>query len=410
MLASAVFALAIIAGFLTPGASAKGSIIGNCATMESPELPCAASDGQTYGTDTLPNGEDSEGSLEAVLGYVEGEPTDVSSIAFGLTGDTAEFDFQFPDAPDDESFSWSYSGRAPLAFLTVTTDQGAFGVYDVAKRTHGEIDVLSELSEFENTIHFSFWQRTYSQCEPVRVEDSHAKGMIPGCQLSEIVGGKVPCVHVSKEATKTCHFRTTGNQSGKWLEGAQHGDDAEYAMAGQGITRKGKPGGPWVVATKATHDAVLPCKKAPPANPRRHGSVRDTPSTTTDSSLPFQAVEETPGSTFNRIQLLDNFATREICTNTATHPDGAMQSSHPSPAVYCYSGKGAGLNDSNGMERRSPAEGGGYYNDPQHHHVIRYLGALVPAAKRPNTKPNGEVIANSPIAWRTVNPNAKIAN
>jgi hypothetical protein len=413
-LAAALLALTIAAGLGAASVSARGGLTGTC--LASPQLPCSASDGQTYGSTTLPDGNDSEASMEAVLGHVKGEPVDLSPVAVDLHGDTGDFDFTNPDAAGDETFSWEYSGQAPLAYLAVTSDQGGFAIYDVFSKRHGSVDVEPLLGPgFEHVDHFSFWQRTYSECEPVRVEDQHGKGMIPGCQLAEIVDGKVPCVHVSKEKASLCKFRTGRHSSGKWLEGIERGKHAKFGMGGQAITKKGKRGGPWVVASKTTHDAGIPCKKPPPGDPpkrERSRLKRDTASVAADGTLPASGYTEVSTATTNVHAPLVNFATREVCANTPPpHPDGATLSSHvPGSSVWCYTGAGAGMNDPNGTERYPPAQGGLYIDDAQHRHFINYLGSTVAAAKRPSVKPNGEILTGSPIAWRVVAPSAKIAN
>lgn len=124
---------------------------------------------------------------------------DVSPVAIDLYGDNDEFDFTRLDGGGEEGFDWSYSGQAPLAYLAVSSTEGGFALYDVFSKTEGGVDVEPLLGGFEHVDHYSFWQRTYSDCEPVRVEDQHGKGMLPNCQLSEIVNGKVPCVHMSRE-------------------------------------------------------------------------------------------------------------------------------------------------------------------------------------------------------------------
>jgi hypothetical protein len=413
ILATTILALSLGAALWAPGVSAKGSLVGSC--LADPELPCSVSDGQTYGSTTLPDGDDSETSIEAVLGEIEAEPTDITAVATGLHGDGQGFDITNPDRGGEETFGWAYSGTAPLAYLAVTSTEGGFALYDVYSKTHGTIDVEPLLgSGYEHVDHFSFWQRTYSDCEPVRVEDQHGTGMLPNCQLGEIVDGKVPCVHVSKEKTSMCRFRTGKHASGKWLEGIKRGEHTDFAMAGQAITRKGRRGGAWVVASKTTHDAGLPCKKPPPGDPPKRDSSslkRDTASVAADGTLPASGYTEVGASTTNVHAPLVNFATRQVCANTPPpHPDGAALSSQPSASVWCYTGAGAGMNDPNGTERYSPALGGTYIDDPQHRHYVTYLGATVPAAKRPPTKPDGTILTSYKIAWRPVAPNAKIAN
>lgn len=417
-LAAGILAMAIGAGALTPGAgaAAKGAISGSCNPAKShPSIPCAATEGQTYGDYFIPDGaEDTEPSLEAVLGYIKREPTDVTAVAQGLQGgDSGEFEIQFLKSnPGAESFRWEYSGEAPLAFATVWSDEGGFAIYDVFKKTEGIVNFGSVLGESTNVNGVSFWQRTRSDCEPVKVVDTHGKGMIPGCQLSEVVEGKVLCIHVNKGKPAKCEFRTGARSSGKWLEGVRKGDDADFAMAGQAISREGKKGGPWIVASKTERDGGMPCKKSKPGKKPKSVAKRDSGSVAADGSLPGYGYTEVSLSSTNLSgEPLENYATLNVCGNTPPpHPDGATHVSHPSANVWCYTGAGAGMNDVNGMERYSPALGGKYIDDSEHRHFVNYNGGTVPAAKRPNTKPNGELISGSPIVWRIVNPNAKIAN
>jgi hypothetical protein len=123
---------------------------------------------------------------------------------------------------------------------------------------------------------------------------------------------------------------------------------------------------------------------------------------------------EKAGSTTNvSDRPLESYATRTVWTNMPTHPDGAPRSPEdttPGTYPYGYTALGAAMNDSNGVERYAPAQGSMYIDDPYHRHFIIYNGATVAAAKRPLTRPDGTIIVNSAIAWRTVNKNAHIAN
>jgi hypothetical protein len=78
--------------------------------------------------------------------------------------------------------------------------------------------------------------------------------------------------------------------------------------------------------------------------------------------------------------------------------------------IVCYSGAGAGMNDTNGTERTYY---GDYFNGSEFCHYIVTSHLEVPAAKRPATKSYpapGRINPKSPILWRPVNPNVRIAN
>ncbi len=253
-------------------------------------------------------------------------------------------------------------------------------------------------------------QPEYSTCESVRVIEEHGKPMPGNAQLSEIKRGKVLVVGLETGKTRKAKFRRNAARhkrvSGRWLE-SNHGD---FALAGQAISRSGEPGGRWVIASKAQADDGVTCKAPLKGQPKRDTAAAESSGT----NLPASAVEETPTSASNASGMpLVNPATREVCTNSPNHPDGAMQSSHPSAAVWCFIGPGAGLNDPYGTERQ-PLEApyyGHYYVDTNHTHKIIYNNAIVPAAKRPSVKPNGSaVITNSPIVWRPVAYGVRVAN
>lgn len=428
-----VFAIVIAGALLTTsGAAAHAAVSGTCLASDDPELPCSASEGQGYDGYTVPaGGQDTESSVEGVLKYVLSEETDVSPVEVNLTGDTADIDFSFPDGSDEASFGWSYSGDATLAFLTVQTGQGAFAIYDITKQTHGSIDFGPELGTYGNDTHFGFWQRTFTDCEPVKVTDTHGPGIVPGCQLAEIVKHRVPCVHVTKEKSSTCVFKTGKHPSGKWLEGKEAGNPAIYALGPQPLTKRGKPNGPWVVASKQEKDGGMPCRREASdpgtrkairqaqakaertAKALKAGAVlpaRDTASYASDGSLSGSGYTEIATSTTNVNQVhLANYATKVVWTSEPPpHPDGAQLVAQDSRG-FGFSYGGAAMNDMNGVERYAPAYGSVYIDDPYHRHFITYNGSTVAAAKRPPTKPNGQPLPG-PIAWRTVNPNISVAN
>lgn len=121
---------------------------------------------------------------------------------------------------------------------------------------------------------------------------------------------------------------------------------------------------------------------------------------------------------------LFNYAWFEVCTSSNPHPDSIPTLTRIINScrgtVYCYKETGAALNDLNGTERDAV---GNYLTElnqapddptPFHFcHVLQNGGYEVPAAKRPATRSlpaPGSVNVNTPIVWRPVNPNVRIAN
>ena len=105
-----------------------------------------------------------------------------------------------------------------------------------------------------------------------------------------------------------------------------------------------------------------------------------------------------------------------MCSTDRIHPDDArFVRSYPWSGtgpddVFCYTGRGAALNDLNGHERDENAQ---YYNDTTHCHLLQSSGYEVPGAKRPATRSlpaPGSVNVRSPIQWRPVSSNFNIAN
>ena len=238
------------------------------------------------------------------------------------------------------------------------------------------------------------------QCTRIAQASSHGGSIAANSNLSPIHHGRVLTIDPNTGAKS--HSRFTA-RSGRWMTGA---DGTRYAVAGQWISRSGHADGPRLIAAPMQPGHRVPC-----AGPSLLAQAADTASVAADGTLPASGYTETAGSSTNAHALLVNYATRDICTNTKVHPDGApLISANPSANVWCYTGRGACLNDPNGIERYSPAEGGGYIDDTAHRHYIQYLGATVAAAKRPSTYPDGRIIPNSPIVWRTVARNATICN
>ena len=240
------------------------------------------------------------------------------------------------------------------------------------------------------------------QCTRIAQASSHGGSIAANSNLSPIRHGMV--LTIDPDTGAKSHSRFTA-QSGRTMTGA---DGTRYAVAGQWISRGGHAGGSRLIAAP-----IQPGHRVPCAGPSLLARAADTASVAADGTLSASGVTETGVSSTNAGGLLVNYATRDICTNTKVHPDGAALSTvnpHPSANVWCFSGRGACLNDPNGMERYSPAEGGKYIDDSLHRHYVAYNGSIVPAAKRPSTYPDGRLIPNSPIVWRPVARNATLCN
>ena len=241
-------------------------------------------------------------------------------------------------------------------------------------------------------------------CQMVKVRSAHGGFIMGNTNLAPIRRGRVPTLDPATNKTVYARFKSN---SGKWVT-TRNGK--RYALAGQWISRRGRRDGNLIIAAPVTPKHRVLC------TPRMglRASAADTASYASDGTLPGGGYTETSLSARNVTdRLLDNVATRDVCSNQSVHPDGAARSAtnpNPSPGLWCYSGRGAALNDPNGMERYSPALGGTYIDSPYHRHYVIYSGMTVPAAKRPSTYPDGRVIPNSPIVWRIVAKNATIAN
>lgn len=229
---------------------------------------------------------------------------------------------------------------------------------------------------------------TRSTCSPKAVHKVHAKNndvVFGNARLSRIEEGKVACLHVDDASKAECVFKRT---SGIWVETA----DGAFALAGQAISLEGKPGGEYVVASQVDPGRTVPC-----IDP----TARDTVGTAIGQDLVFACATETLNSATNATGLpLVNYATREVCTSSFPHPDGAIFT-RMNGESYCYIGAGAALNDRGGTERDVT---GTYLPDPEYCHVMITGGYEVPAAKRPATGGGYPVKLNikTPILWRPV--------
>ena len=241
-------------------------------------------------------------------------------------------------------------------------------------------------------------------CKMVKPRTAHGGFIMGNSTLSPIKNGRVRTFEPTTMKTVYARFKSN---SGKWIVTR---DGKRYALADQWISRNGRKNGNLVIAAPNMPGRRVMC------TPRMgfRAMAADTASYPSDGSLASSGYTEVNGSTKNvNERPLENYATYDVCGNLAVHPDGAARSPtnpNPSPGIFCYRYKGAGMNDPYGVERYSPAQGGTYIDDPYHRHFISYTGGTVAAAKRPNTYPDGRVILNSAIAWRTVNNRATIAN
>ena len=234
------------------------------------------------------------------------------------------------------------------------------------------------------------------RCEPVAVRDAHGGHIRANTSLAPVHAGRV--LTLDPETGATAQTRFTGK---RWVTAT---DGTRYAVANQRIARGGRT---VLVASPMRPDQRIPCTR----RERVTAHAADTASSTADGSLGSGGYLEKAASTANVSgRPIENYATRPVCGSTPAHPDGAPIVSQPRSDMWCFSYRGAGMNDVNGAERYSPAQGGTYIDDPYHRHFIVYNGATVPAAKRPAVYPDCRPVPGSPIAWRPVAKNCNIAN
>jgi hypothetical protein len=231
-----------------------------------------------------------------------------------------------------------------------------------------------------------------ARCDPVPVKTTHGTRYEAYCRLARVKHGEVPCAHANTARVTRCTFTPS---SGRWIESVS-GD--VFAIAGQSIARNGRPGGLYTIASKRGKTGRPPCAK-----PRSTARAADSAGVSTSVALSSSCVVETLLSSANASgQPLLNYATREVCTSSFPHPDGATLVRRPAPGVYCYRGTGAALNDPNGTERNSSNV---YLTGSARCHVIWSGGYEIFAAKRPavRTYPApGAVDPNTPVVWRPV--------
>jgi hypothetical protein len=267
---------------------------------------------------------------------------------------------------------------------------------------------------------------TTSSCRPVTPvrfhppTDSCAEGSITGNafranrRLTLIEEGTVPCVEVDTMEAARCSFSTGAEfarivrvpvpASGPWLEDAE---GRRYAVVGHPIARdRSLDGGAYIVGTTPEADGSVPCvaatgQDAPGLSPHGFGDA-----------LSAGCTYQWAGQDFNfGGRMLENHATRIVGTTSLVHPDGAAPVAVDAVrGLAFYTGRGAALNDTGGMERD---QFGVYYGFDWACHMVDAGGVTVPGAKRPATRSYpapGTVNVNSPILWLAANPYVTIAN
>jgi hypothetical protein len=236
----------------------------------------------------------------------------------------------------------------------------------------------------------------------VVIEAKHGKGILSNCRIVRIRKGKVPCVSITTFKPRKCSFK---RKSGRWLTGKA---GRKYALVGDAVSPKGRRGGNYVIAAPIGKKRSSPCGKLPQS---KRASSSDAAGTPAGEELAGACTVEVLSSPYNRSgRPLLNYATREVCTSSYPHPDGATLSSNPAPGVYCYKGQGAGLNDINGTERNASDR---YLTGTISCHTAWAGGYEIAAAKRPatvNYPAPAKVNPKTPLLWRPVAAGVKIAN
>jgi hypothetical protein len=255
-----------------------------------------------------------------------------------------------------------------------------------------------------------------STCAPIEVTAFHGRNFLGNSRLARIENGHVPCLQVDDATPATCAFSTQpGAQSGEWLESPQ----GAFAKVGQAVRLDGTPGGDYIVAARVSDASPAECVEA--AGMDTAGWVD--PGTTLARSCTL----EEAGQQWNQPAPMEiytpllNFADMEVCSPQDPHPDNAeltrsyASSGSGPPDRFCYTGRGAALNDLNGDERDALGMYYSYYSLPGRTfcHMIINAGFEVPGAKRPATFTlpfPGGIRTSSLITWKPVNPNMVIAN
>lgn len=335
-------------------------------------------------------GSDSEQDVRQSLMGVLGPPVEVTAASGELTGVAGEFAVKLVGPRID----WAYTGMAQnLAYLTVQSTGGQFAVVGIAGRRGGQLTV-DGLLPGARVAHVRFWTMRYTKTFPVVASALHGQGFVGNSRLGRIENDTVTCLHAETLVIARCAFTQS---SGSWLESPE----GVFARTGQSITLDGDPGGDYVVAAKINEDGTVPAL-AP--------TGRDSAGYYVDQTLAGSCRIEDSLSAHNAngMRLL-NFATLTVGTSSVPHPDEVspvrVESVNGRTVAY-YTGSGAALNDIDGTER----DAYGFYlsGSDRCHHILQN-GAVIPAAKRPNVL-LGRVDTRSPIVWRGVLNNVRIAN
>jgi len=395
-------AVAMVTGGVAVSALAAEppTLSGSC-TVPGAVLPCSASIGQTYAGATI-GPADTRAAVQGVLLKLLGPPVEVLALTKPLTGSTHDMRFTPPDIAGVQRFSWAYVGPAQnLAYISVHS-AGGFAVIGVAGLRAGTVDV-STLLGGQPVAGVQLWTTLYSKADPIVASALHGAGFVGNVRLGKIENGTVGCLHAETAVVARCVFTP---QSGAWAETPT----GSYARVGQPVTLAGKPGGDYVTAARINPDGTVPALA-----PTGHDSAGQVSVASGEELGGYAVAVETLGSARNAFgRPLENFVTREVCIGDAVHPDGATQTrSYPvgDKTAYCYTGRGAALNDPNGRERD---QYGVYFwggNVAWWEHHAWYNGYEVPAAKRPATSGYPQKVSvTSALLWRALASGVSIAN
>ena len=319
----------------------------------------------------------------------------------GATFECRTYDPAIPEALDPGRRFERCSSPHTRTDLTLAIALGEHSVFEVrAIDATGTADPTPAARSYQK--HGTLGQKpAVTKCDPVIIKATHGKGILSNCRIVQIRNGTVPCVHVDTIKPTRCRFT---HRSGRWLESTTGN---RYALVGESVSPDGRGGGSYVVVAPVGNTRTSPCGKLPERQTLRRF---DTAATASGMELATTCVRETMSASTNASGYpLQNFATREVCTSSHPHPDGATLTSNPAPGIYCYQGRGAGLNDVNGTERD---ERGTYLTESRHCHVALSGGYEIFVGKRPavrNYPQPARVDPATPLVWRPVT-NVRIAN
>ena len=332
-----------------------------------------------------------------------------SRFEFGSTDPNATFECRTYDPDDPDAFSFH------KIFTPCTSPHrrlDLFGQVDLGERTVFEVRAVDGAGNADSSPAVSQYVRhgtsvkkpRISECDLVKIKEAHGRDIDDRCRLAEIRNGKVGCVQVNSAHVERCEF---DKANGRWLKSWT---GREWAVVGDPISLDEDGKAKYVVAARIGEKDESPCARLP------RSSNRDSAGVMLGNELATACVVELMGSSWNATGLvLDNYATREVCTSSFPHPDGTDFRdtgfvTSPEPGVYCYRGIGAALNDSNGTER---GQDGRYLTGSARCHVVWANGYEVFAAKRPAMRSYpapARIDPHSPIVWRPMADNARISN